>query len=367
MKKLISIFTGFALAFCANLSAETQGLRTSGLRAGTASTIEDDVYDLMNVNTWQRLEFEKVFGFTSINSNSSANVAAAIHVQEKNVLGFGWDGNLWNDDSDSTSYNNFTGFYGWDNSGLRVTLSESTSEKAGTDEETEIAFKSTKIFTGKATFGMNVSEQLAFWVYAGLSNQKQEGVESDTSIKITSFALEGGLLFTLKNEENLLIKSFVDLSFIHGKEKVEMKIEGYKVSGDFSVNTFSVTPGIKLQYKPTDTFTYGLHASMPIEFQGGDVASSKEVDFNIRNGFSAALTEKVLLNGGISTWLPSIYIPENGDTYTDDFVNVFYAGFAIYITPAFRLDTYASIEPADGVSLDEIWKENFSISLSARL
>ncbi len=357
--KMISVVASVFMFATIQLMAET-----SGLRSGTAYTIEDDVYDLMDVNTWQRLEFDKFFGFTSINSNSSGNFAIATHVQKSNVLGFAWNGNLWNDDTSGTSsYNNFTGFYGFNNMAIRATFSEQTSETTGNNNG--FAYDSYKRFGGNALFGVNPTDKINFNIGAGYYYKDYDGVADNTSASESEFDVYGTFYYIFKNDEKLISKAFVNAEGSFETTSIDYG----DTDSDVKVNEFDLTPGFKLQYKPIKTFTYGFYASIPFVFYGGDDHDNDtEIRFNIRNGFSAAIKpEKILFNAGISTWLPTIYVPEDEDPSCGSFSNSFYAGFAFNITPAFRLDTYAYIAPADGESFDEIWKTNFHLSLRAKL
>ncbi|MBO4404325.1 MAG: hypothetical protein J5780_03235, partial [Treponema sp.] len=246
--KVIAAAALFATASVFTVSAENE----SGLYKATASTVEDDVYDLNNVITWNRLKFDKYFGFTSIDSASEGNLALATHLNKKSVLGIEWRGNLWNDDSaaGSTSHNRFTGFYGWDNKAVRVSFYEAT------DETPTAEYNHKKDFTFSALFGMNLNKVMAF--SAGLSyGIDSEEVDDDNYTDAKDFSINGAFYYTLKDEIDLKAKFFtradIDFGWASGK------MLGIEFDGDV-VKKFTITPGLKVQYDISKEFTYAMYA-----------------------------------------------------------------------------------------------------------
>ena len=81
MKKILKAFSA-AVIFAAVSSvavAQTNAFN-SGLREATARTVEDDVYNLMNVITWDQLKFKKHFGFVNLlGTNDDLNLAFATY------------------------------------------------------------------------------------------------------------------------------------------------------------------------------------------------------------------------------------------------------------------------------------------------
>ena len=90
-------------AVCMYASATDISLQptNSGLRQATANAIEDDVYHLTDVNSWDKLEFDKVFGFLGINSTKGSDIAAGFHpsFSDGDLISVNWSGNLWTDQS----------------------------------------------------------------------------------------------------------------------------------------------------------------------------------------------------------------------------------------------------------------------------
>ncbi len=361
MKKSLKLLSAaLAFAAAASFAAAQPAVNTSGLREATAYTVEDDVYDLMNVITWNRLQFDKYFGFVDIDgTDDQLNLAVATHTKDGNVLGLGWKGNAWSDVSDNT----FTGFYGWKNMAVKGKLGLYTND-AYTDT-TVGAVEGYKRFNLGATFGMTVDKKLAFWAGADITTRSGENKATNAKVDRTVFNINGGIYYTLKDENNFVVKAIgsLDMDFNSRNDK----ISGVKAKTSYGQHT--LTAGIKGQYKPTKTFTYGFYAAAPIKFYTGDDASDeKSIDFIVRNGFSAAIKPDTLFfNAGIDTSLPSLTFPEERSMQRGNFSNTYLAGLSIFITPAIRLDAAATITPENGVSCDDVWNQNFMLSLSARL
>ncbi len=364
MKKILKAFSA-AVIFAAVSSVAFA--ETSGLRTASALTVEDDVYNLMNVITWDQLKFKKHFGFVDLlGTNDDLNIAFATYTKKGDVLGLGWNGNAWSDESRNT----FTGFYGWKNKAIKAKLglhtNDAYSPQAGEDTYFEgSTWEGYKKFDLGATFGMTVDKKLAFWAGADYTTRGGEIDAADTECDVSVFGINGGLYYTLKNDKNFVVKAIasLDLNF----NSVTRKIGDIK--GDGSWGEHTLTAGIKGQYKPSKTFTYGFYATAPIHFNTGDDASDdKSIEFNVRNGISAAIKPDTLFfNAGIDTTLPSLTFPEEKSMQRGNFSNTYHAGLSIFVTPDIRLDASATITPEDGVSCDDVWNQLFTLSLSARL
>lgn len=353
--KTIKKILGLALVAFSTISLLTA--ETSGLRIGSAYTIQDDVYDLNNLITWNRLDFDKFIGFTNISSSSEGNLAGAFHVQKNNVLGLAWNGNLWNDNNNSTQHNSFTAFYGFNNNkALKFTFTEYTRDY------TTGTYKDYGDYYFNLGYGMTVSEKIAFSAYANFELVKQNGFVDTNLRKETAFGLGGTFYYTLAKDAKVNSRFYF---------AADMNFKGNTTqTGNITVTTdtssFKFTPGVDLQYKITPKFTYGFNGQTSISFAGGDAAKNVNLYFYLQNGFTAKVTDIVLFNMGIYTSLPSITFPENGETTTGNFYNSFYAGFSFNLTDAVRIDASAYITPADGLSFDEVWKQNFNLSVRVK-
>ena len=346
-----------AVALIAFTAIATLTAETSGLRIGTAYTIQDDVYDLNNVITWNRLDFNKFIGFTNISSSSEGNLAGAFHIQKDNILGLAWNGNLWNDNNNTTQHNSFTAFYGFNkNKALKFTFTEYTQ-----NFETGI-YKDYGSYYFNLDFGMTVSEKIAFSANANLNFMKRNGFVDTDLYKSTTFGLGGTFYYTIAKDEKL------DSRFYFSGTMDFTATTNENAFGPIKTNTsqFSFTPGVYVQYKITPKFTYGFNGWTRLTFAGGDTAKDVNLYFNLQNGFTAKVTDIVTFNMGIYTTLPSFKFPENGKTEKGNFSNSFYAGFAFNLTDAVRIDASAFISPEDGMSFDEVWKQNFNLSVRVK-
>ena len=362
MKKILKAFSAaviFAAVSSVSFADPVVG-HTSGLREATAWTVEDDVYNLMNVITWDQLKFKKHFGFVNLlGTNDDLNLAFATYTKKGDVLGLGWNGNAWDD----VSSNTFTGFYGWKNKAIRAKLRLYTND-AYVDPDAG-TLEGYKEFELGATFGMTVDKKLAFWAGASFESDGGEIDAADTEVDATLFKINGGLYYTLKNDKNFAVKAYGSLGLNFNSATI--KVGDNK--NETSYGSHTLTAGIKGQYKPSKTFTYGFDAYAPIHFNTGDDASDeKSIGFSVRNGFSATIKPDTLFfNAGINTSLPSLTFPEEGSMQRGNFSNTYHAGLSIFVTPDIRLDAEATITPEDGVSCDDVWNQTFYLSLSARL
>ncbi len=351
----------FAAALVALTAISTLSAETSGLRIGSGHTIQDDVYDLNNVITWNRLKFNNFMGFTSIDSGSHGNLAGAVHIQKNNVLGLAWNGNLWNNDTNGNVQDNeFTAFYGFDfNKALKLSFYEKTIRDNGTNYEEFLGDQD--IYDVKLTFGMSPSDKVAFSVNGNFNYEDRSAI--DDSTKITKFGIGGSFFYTIKKDSKIDSKFYLNGNM----EFAGTKTETAGVTAEANTSDFNLIPGVEVQYKLSPKFTYGFDGYVGIGFNGGDQPKDVNLDFQLNNGFSANITDALLCNMGINTSLPSITFPENGDAQKGSFQNTFYAGFSFDFSEAIRIDASASITPQNGMSFQELWQQIFNLSIRVNI
>ncbi|MCR5253208.1 MAG: hypothetical protein K6C98_05775 [Treponema sp.] len=353
------------------------GALDSGFRKGAAYTVEDDVYTLMNVNEWQKLQFTNMFGYIDVEgTGDSGNFAVATHLKNKDVLGLRWNGNTWSDESNNT----FTGFYGWTNKALKFYITEQTADVDATGKFSDMAFGSAadyKNFGLGALFGMNVNQKIAFNAGLGLdfasANATQTVVAGpysasvDVDLNATTFKLNGAFIYTFKEAKDLTVKGY---AFYNGAySTIKASADSYDAKYSTGATDFGV--GVKAQYKPTSLFTYGFYLECPWSVgvttpDEGDSVTSSSWDLEMGNGLSFTLKpEKFYMNIGLLTEFPSIEKNED-DTTFGDFRNSYCGGLTFLVTPEIRIDLSALITPEDGISFKDVWEQNFSISLRAK-
>ena len=341
------------------------GALDSGFRKGTAYTVEDDVYTLMNVNDWKKLQFTNMFGFINVNgTDDSGNFAVATHLKNKDVVGFSWEGNTWSDES----HNEFNGFYGWQNKAIKAYIKETTynSTSVGSTSVTDY-----KLFGLGALFGMNVNEKIAFNAGMGM-NFADGNTVADTKAKEFDFVLKGAFIYTFKEAKDLTVKGYAFYNGLWDNQTVTVKYgdESKDVKGLNSYQTFGA--GVKAQYKPTSLFTYGFYLECPwrVNTSSGDNIDSTTTGtwaLEMGNGLSFTMKpEKIYLNLGLLTYFPEIVKTDDADATFGDFRNSYCGGLSFLVTPEIRIDLSAMITPEDGISFEEVWKQRFNISLRAK-
>ena len=362
-------------AVCMYASATDISLQptNSGLRQATANAIEDDVYHLTDVNSWDKLEFDKVFGFLGINSTKGSDIAAGFHpsFSDGDLISVNWSGNLWTDQSAPFAgtgvkdtegnvvngrYNHLGAMYGFQNMAIRL---YSTSHKADSYTHTLGTLTEYEHNVYGAKFGMNFDEPPVYFnVYAQYANAK-----SDEDYKLSEPAFGAEVWYVFTESELLTVKA-------GGNYDGEFTTED--VGEEIKTTTNTLGAQLKLQWKPEERLTYGLHAVMPFSFCSykNDV-SGENRDWThfyllLRNGISIALSsEKILFNAGVEITFPYIgsgdISPKNGE-----YENAYYTGFSFYLTEKLRLDACTEITTLvdNGVSADDLWKQKFRLSLS---
>lgn len=345
---------------------------TSGLREATAETIEDDVYDLTNVNTWQRLDVENVFGYVGVTSDKESTLAAGTHVTgDDDLASVSWQGNLWSDaDTGIGRRNAFTGMYGWKNMALQLFYKayEAPSTTAVTfdfdDFDTyEVALTGYEQSCFGVKFGMEVDEQVSLNLSASYAETSGDDSSGD-ALKMTNPVIGAEVWYVLEKTEKRTVQ--VGASYTG-----DFRTADY-AGADWKYNVQTITPEMKMHWFPVDRFEYGLSAVLPVGFHSFDIAGSKasavKLDMTIRNGFSVAVTpDKFILNLGMETDLPYILFPEDEDTEYGVYANSYYGGFSVYLIPEVRLDACATItsfnKTDSSASAEDIWKQKFVLSL----
>ena len=351
MKRLMTIVL-MSAAICFN-ALNAMALESAAYE-GTAHTVEDNTYAMMNVLDWNKLEFDKTLVFSNMNSTSSGNLAGVFHINKQNVLGLSWEGNLWSE----TSYNSLTGFYGWDKYAFTLNFTEYMSPAWYMDSDICSDYKN---LGGKAEFGYLINQMFAAKLGLGFSNVT--GRINTSDINYSNFTVGAELVYNMKDEENFKFKLLLGYDGDFAARKAT--VGNTQTETKYSKNV--ITNGAKLLYK-SGNFSYGLNASIPISFVSGD-GISKDVtfDFNLSNGFSVTLQpDKLLFNTGAEIMFPSIYLHENADSETGIFYTTFYAGFSFILNNYIKVDLCTGLNPNNGITFDDLWHQNFNISLSAR-
>lgn len=326
MKKLLSC----ALALCLAVSAFSLD---SGLFQATASTVRDDASYFMDAMDWQKLDFKKFYGFTSIDSATSGNLATAFKLKNGDTLMASWEGNLWTDPQDT---NSFAVMYGKDKYAFGAGYAWGSFSKSfsGVLSYTERV----KIFS--ATFGMNVTDKDAFSVAYALTSFKDDSFENLNIIDAT--------YKRAFNKDSYLTVSYEGIFW-----------------NDFTLTT--ITPAYHYEYK-AKKFTYGLNASVPFMFVSiTDVDTSNMlISPVVQNGISVALSDALTLNTGIKTTLPYIYKLDD-DTTTGTFANDFTFGLSLNAGENVRIDAVTDINLASGISIDDVKALDFMLTATLKL
>ena len=347
-KKSLVLF--FALSICISIHA-----MNSTSYESTAGTIQDDASFLMNVIDWDNLKFEKFYAFSMLNSTSSGNIAGAFHLKDSDLLAFAWEGNLWSE----TSYNSLTGFYGWDKFAFALNYTGYTSPSWYIDSSVCNDYKNMGV---NGEFGYSINKMFDAALRLGFA--KTSGQIATYEIDNSDFGLGALLAFNLKNEDDFRIRMILDYQGNFENRKAVSS----SISNEAKYWQNNVTIGTRLLYK-SDAFSYGLYGAVPISIlSGDDISTDLKMEFELSNGFSVALQpEKLFFNTGIQLIFPSLTFRKDTGVEKGIFNTTFNAGFSFILNNMIQLDVGTGINPNNGISFDDIWNQNFKISLSAKL
>lgn len=358
LKKLVGL--AISLTCFSFLSAQSMLDLSSSTYLGTAKAVEDDSYNFMNLISWNKINYDKFYGYTTFeNSDSMGNIGVATHLKNGTALMFHWAGNLWADPES----NSFTGFVGYKNLafGLGYAKEETIGEYIGTD----IVGKFHSFNVGA---GMNVTENIDAFAKFNYKFAKQE--ESPLTIKFSYPVFTAGVQYNFKEKKDFESHAGAYYKGAYSKITGEApKTATYEAK----YNSTTIAPYYKLKIKPINNFYYGFKATVPVTFVKDSDTLTKEnindyylVEFIFNNGFSADVTKNLVLTGGLQTELPYIKTPKGSDSLKGQFKNSFYFGGAFKVVPEFQIEAYTEIYPYDGISLDNIWNQVFQLTLSTR-
>lgn len=320
----------------------------------TARTIEDDAYNFMNVISWSKLDFNKFYAKTSIyTSASSGNLGFATHINDNSTLMLSWDGTLW---TDSGMYNNFVALYGIGKLGVSVAFNYA--------KNSSYSDKPIK-YSPYIEVGYNLTDKIDLYGSFNFAFLKSQDDTLNRTVTETNPTVLAGAQYKLNDSNNFTSTAgaYYRGAFANTKDSSSTL--------DYTTNTNASTNGLyayyKLNWKPIDNFTYGMYFTPYVTFTNsktttttGSSSSSTSsntvttLNFILRNGFSANLTQKLILNGGIYTTIPSFTFEKDKDVTPGTFSNSFYVGLSLNVTPNVRIDGYSWISPSS-ISLNDIW------------
>lgn len=351
--------------------------QVSGLSLGSASTVRDNTAYVMDVLDWNKADFGKFFGFTSIDSSSSLNFLGAQQVKGGN-LAYSYAGNLWKEGSD-----NYSVFYGKKNMGFLFTLDADKAKEGKIESDMgDVNVENYGVFSPSFTFGMNATDKFSFKAGFGIGlTTGKNSYEIGTTEYLTKTSLSAPVVelagyYTIKNTDKLFARLGLSYTGVFAGLKSKLYIDGeFDEKTELSLNANAIALSGSLEYKATDRFTYGLNAVFPgFVFNGGKdqngdaIPFENMITFAISNGFVAEVSpDRFLLSFGMTTALPSFIFVEDEDTEITDIVNTYYLGMGFCLTPQIRIDGTATITPQSGISMKTIWEQKLAISVSIKL
>lgn len=320
----------------------------SGLYTGSASAVHDDSYYYMNLIDWQKLDFNKFYGFTNFNgADNSLNFAGASHLKNGDVLAYSYEGDLWADNN----LNFFNGFWGHDKLAVRGSL--------GFEED-----GATEIVLGT---GYNVTDKISFTALIGdywIKDKETMGTYTiETLDNIFKLQIVGK--YNIKNTDKVLLRLTLGYGGIFYKNKVTTTIGENDPTTETTKDSKNVIHiGGTFQYKFNDRFTFGSEITFP-DFNFYEEATL--ISFEMRNGFIAGVVpNRLYISAGLETELPFLAFEEGEDVVKGNLFNFFYLGAAFDLTPQVRICSDANIAISDGLSLEEAWQEVFRVALQMK-
>lgn len=361
-KKLILALVSFTLG--AGLFAQGIAGTYDGFYYATAYTIEDDAYNFMNVISWKKLNFNKFYAKTSVNSNSSGNLGFATHLNNDSALMLSWNGTLW---TDSGMYNNFVALYGIGNLGVSLAFNYS-KDSSYSDNPVK--------YSPYIEAGYNLTDKIDLYGGFYFNYLKSQDGTINTITKIDPTAVLGAQ-YKLNDSNNFSSTVGAYYRGVFSNEKDYYSMSDYTSAINSQLN--GLYAYYKLNYKPLDNFTYGMYFTPYVTFSSSKVTETRSsssnstnsntvttLGFILKNGFSANLTQKLILNGGIYTTIPSLKFEKDQNVTPSIFFNSFYAGLSLNVTPNVRIDGYSYIYPTSGISLNDLWTTKVYLTCQAK-
>lgn len=344
-------------AATASLILASSAAFADGLSNGSAGAVEDETGCFLDVLSWNRLEFDKVYAKVGFDATY---LDAGLQFHLKNAdAGFYYMGNAWSD----PSYNYISGFYGIGNMAFAGGLSISTDQDyAGLGDDFKV--NSYKPFI---KFGMNLSDYIdinAYFNYTGRGKEKEvTGINYKYSYSDTNFGAK--ITFYPERSKVFTLKYGVNLDGEFYSSKTDATVASVTNSTEDSYFVGTISPFVKVQYKPVSVLKYGFYLYTPLSFY---TYEKKETDLNfyMKNGIIAEIVPgKAFLSLGLSTTLPRLTWIEDESMSRGEMSNAYYLGLGFAITPNVKIEGYGSISP-ETVSLEKVWSQSFSLSLNAK-
>lgn len=328
----------------------------SGLYTGSASAVHDDSYYYMNLIDWQKLNFDKFYGFTNFQgANDELNFAGASNLKNGDLLAYSYAGNFWTDGG----YNSYNVFWGHNKLAVKGGLSF-------IDESTT---------TIDASLGFNATDKIGLTLSLSDGWNKDSettevmGIKSETNLSTNIFQLGIGGIYNIKETEKMLLRVSIGYTGYFYKNKVTTIInDGEPNVNSIENNRNRITLSGTFQYKINDRFSFGSVLTFPrISFFDNNGTEYTEMEFAMRNGFMASVVpNRLFISAGLSTQIPSLTFRKDQDTEKGTLTNNFYLGAAFDLTPQVRITSSTNIAITDGLSLEEAWQEVFNFSLQMK-
>lgn len=326
MKKLLAC----ALALTLSVSAFSL---TSGKSIATAGSIKDNASYFMDPINWNKMDFNKIWAFTSITSASAqeGNLAAAFKLKNKGTLMTSWNGNLWADPDD---YNTMSLMYAKDAFSFGASLGVGNLDfyhpvypavPWGPEEQT--------VFEG--FFGMNINPQSAFSLGLRYNNFEKDTIDDPFTLVATY-------------QHSFKPNSILSAQYL-----------GFYMNENATANIISTN--YQYEYKAKN-FTYGLNTNVSFNFMK-DMFMLKS---SITNGISTNLSKLLTLNAGLSTSLPELYKEKDVDLQTGLFSNTFYYGLSLQAGDNVTIDASSAIDLPNGISFETIWQTSFLLTVALK-
>ncbi len=241
-----------------------------------------------------------------------------------------------------------------------------------TPDATEDATEPYTIWAPAVSFGMDVSDKFAFTTGLGLASSKIEteqtflGETYTITDKYSNVSLFANGYYNIKNTDKLFAQAIFGYSGNFDKTVVD--IEGADPT-EAKTNSNSFFFGAEMQYKPTSVFTYAMKFTFPrfTTYTRADETTYSTLAFSVNNGFMVELKpNKFFTSFGIATTLPSFTFEKDVDTVKGALTNTYYLGMAVNLAPQIRLDGRCTITPTKGISMETIFQQALSLSLTAK-
>lgn len=313
-------------------------IEASGLYMGSALTIKDNQAKYMDLLHFNELNIDKAYIFTNVQSNSdrTGNISFATKIFDHSVQ-IRWTGTSWEKDNTNDiniliGYNKISVLLGY---GHKPADSEKITE-----------------FHGTIGVGANFTSRLGAYgkILYGAGKGNNNGVKTKITDTLMAFGIEFRPPFFDQLDDEL------SLTVIGNYFSTTRSFNGKETTNQYNPYLI-ITPSYKFNYNINENLSWGSQFHMPYILNGKTTYYVYAL-----NGLKAIIVPNILdISLGLITQFPYKVIAE--DEY-GNFTNYFTFGASLQIAKAVKLDITGTLEPNNGLSIENLLQKKWNITFA---